>query len=340
MSLYRSGCATAIGLLLLAGVGTANAEARHGWYVSLEGGASSVSDTEVSGTPNSYDFEWGWVGLGAVGHRFEDSWRVEIEGGIRRNNIGALNGVNSEVGHLKEVTGFVNVLYDAIGSSRWGFAAGGGLGFDNARFTDHAGAESTDTVFAAQGIAGLTYQIGDHFEMAFSYRYLWTLDEPVLDTTVGIIVSSGEMDLSKHAFTLGLRYGFDGPPPPAAPQPVAPPPPPPPPPAVKQFIVFFGFNKSNLTAEAQAVVAEAAAAAKTQGTASIAIVGHTDTAGSNDYNDQLSHRRATAVKDELMRLGVSSDSISASGKGESELMVQTGDGVKEPQNRRATIDLK
>jgi hypothetical protein len=32
--------------------------------------------------------------------------------------------------------------------------------------------------------------------------------------------------------------------------------------------------------------------------------------------------------------------ISASDKGETELLVQTGDGVKEPQNRRATIDLK
>ena len=31
--------------------------------------------------------------------------------------------------------------------------------------------------------------------------------------------------------------------------------------------------------------------------------------------------------------------VSTGGRGEAELMVQTGDGVKEPQNRRATIDL-
>jgi outer membrane protein OmpA-like peptidoglycan-associated protein len=108
---------------------------------------------------------------------------------------------------------------------------------------------------------------------------------------------------------------------------------------VKQFIVFFGFNKANLSAEAQAVVAEAAAAAKSQGSARIVIAGHTDTVGSNAYNDQLSLRRANAVKDEFIRLGVSPDAITATGKGESELMVQTGDGVKEPQNRRATINL-
>ncbi|MEQ1866303.1 MAG: OmpA family protein, partial [Micropepsaceae bacterium] len=104
-------------------------------------------------------------------------------------------------------------------------------------------------------------------------------------------------------------------------------------------IVFFGFNKSNLTAEAQAVVAEAAATAKGQGSAQIVIVGHTDSSGSSAYNDQLSMRRANTVKDELTRLGISSDAITASGKGETELMVQTGDGVKEPQNRRATINL-
>jgi outer membrane protein OmpA-like peptidoglycan-associated protein len=87
------------------------------------------------------------------------------------------------------------------------------------------------------------------------------------------------------------------------------------------------------------VVAEAAASAKAQGSARIVVVGHTDTVGSNAYNEALSLRRASAVKDELSRLGVSPDAISTSGKGESELLVQSGDGVKEPQNRRATIDL-
>ena len=38
--------------------------------------------------------------------------------------------------------------------------------------------------------------------------------------------------------------------------------------------------------------------------------------------------------------GIAEDKISPTGKGETELLVQTGDGVKEPQNRRATIDLK
>jgi OOP family OmpA-OmpF porin len=78
---------------------------------------------------------------------------------------------------------------------------------------------------------------------------------------------------------------------------------------------------------------------KSKGSASVSIVGHTDTVGSMRYNQRLSECRANAAKSNLAGKGVPGDAISTSGKGETELMVQTGDGVKEPQNRRATIDL-
>jgi len=70
------------------------------------------------------------------------------------------------------------------------------------------------------------------------------------------------------------------------------------------------------------------------------VVGHTDTSGSNEYNLRLSMARSAAVKAGIGSNGIAAVAISTSGRGESELMVQTGDGVKEPQNRRATIDLK
>ncbi|MDZ4738375.1 MAG: OmpA family protein [Alphaproteobacteria bacterium] len=104
--------------------------------------------------------------------------------------------------------------------------------------------------------------------------------------------------------------------------------------------VFFGFNKTNISAEAQRVIEDAAATAKQLGSASIIIVGHTDSSGSNEYNQALSERRSSSVRSALVNLGIADEKIEASGKGESELIVQTGDGVKEPQNRRATIDLK
>ncbi len=93
-----------------------------------------------------------------------------------------------------------------------------------------------------------------------------------------------------------------------------PPPPPPPPPPVKTFIVFFDFDKSNLTAEAQTTVNEAVSAAKTQGAVRILVTGHTDTVGSDAYNQALSIRRATSVKDEMVREGLGADSISIEGR--------------------------
>ena len=87
------------------------------------------------------------------------------------------------------------------------------------------------------------------------------------------------------------------------------------------------------------MLSEAASAAKSMGSASVTIVGHTDTVGSPKYNQKLSECRAHAAESNLVGKGVPQGAISASGKGETELMVQTSDNVKEPQNRRATVDL-
>jgi outer membrane protein OmpA-like peptidoglycan-associated protein len=108
---------------------------------------------------------------------------------------------------------------------------------------------------------------------------------------------------------------------------------------VKTFIVFFDFNKSNLTAEAQGVVTEAVKAAKEQGSVRVLVTGHTDTVGSHSYNQALSERRASSVKDEMVRQGMTPDSIETVGKSFDEPLVPTGPGVREPQNRRAVIDL-
>jgi outer membrane protein OmpA-like peptidoglycan-associated protein len=120
---------------------------------------------------------------------------------------------------------------------------------------------------------------------------------------------------------------------------VAPPPQPAMPPPVKNFIVFFDFNRSDLTGEAQSIVAEAIKAAKTQGAAHITVTGHTDTVGSDRYNEALAMRRASAVKDALVAGGIDAAGISTDGRGFHDLLVQTGPGVREPRNRRAVIDL-
>ena len=117
------------------------------------------------------------------------------------------------------------------------------------------------------------------------------------------------------------------------------PPAPAPPPAISRYIVFFDFDKSNLSPEAEQVIGAAVNSAKNTGMARILVTGHTDTVGSQRYNQALSERRAGAVKAEMMRLGLNSSDIATVGKSFSEPLVSTGPGVREPQNRRAVIDL-
>ncbi len=117
------------------------------------------------------------------------------------------------------------------------------------------------------------------------------------------------------------------PPPPAAPAPPAP----------RNFLVFFDFDKSNLTPRAMDIVKEAAAVAKAGKNARVTCTGHTDTAGPANYNLALSLRRANTVKEALVREGVAADTIAVVGKGKTALLVQTRDGVREPQNRRVEI---
>ncbi|MFN3231515.1 MAG: OmpA family protein [Alphaproteobacteria bacterium] len=101
------------------------------------------------------------------------------------------------------------------------------------------------------------------------------------------------------------------------------------------FLVFFDFDESVITPESARVIAEAARRAQESGAAAIQVVGHTDTSGSNAYNDRLSMRRANAVRDELARNGIEASTVTVEGRGESDPLVPTADGVREPQNRRA-----
>jgi outer membrane protein OmpA-like peptidoglycan-associated protein len=351
------------GAAILAVSASAQAAELRGTYVAFEGGATFINsqgffqDYIYSSSNFTYseyhgDFDAGWAVFGSVGYAFNNNLRTEIEVGYRRNSFSELeqlftgstpNAALSTDGHLSEFSLMANLLYDIHLSRRLTLSLGAGAGGDLARLDVGAiGFKDDDWRFAWQGIAGLNYAIGDRTQLFLNYRYL-TVDAPAYVNDSDPAVTHRVIffnDLEKQTVTVGLRYAFNGedaPPPPPV-QPPAPPPPAPPA-APKQFVVFFGFNKSSLSAEAQQVVNDAAATAKETGAASIVIVGHTDSSGSDGYNEALSKRRATAVKGALVGLGIADDKISTSGKGETELMVQTGDGVKEPQNRRATIDL-
>jgi OOP family OmpA-OmpF porin len=122
-----------------------------------------------------------------------------------------------------------------------------------------------------------------------------------------------------------------------APAPVAKPAPAPPP-APRSFIVFFDWNSANIRADAQRVLEAAAAYAKRGGLSKVMLTGHADRSGAARYNMGLSERRAAAAKAALVRLGIAAGGISTTGRGESAPLVATGDGVREPRNRRVEIN--
>ena len=103
--------------------------------------------------------------------------------------------------------------------------------------------------------------------------------------------------------------------------------------------MYFPFDRYILTPEAQQVVQQAADYSKTGTPTSVIVVGHTDTSGSDAYNMRLSERRAKAVADALVGLGVAQGTLMVDWKGFHDLAVQTPHGVKEPLNRRATINI-
>lgn len=118
------------------------------------------------------------------------------------------------------------------------------------------------------------------------------------------------------------------------PKPVAEPAPPPQP---RSFIVFFDWNSSTIRPDAQRVLEAAAAHAQRGGLSQVNLVGHADRSGPARYNMGLSQRRADAAKAALVGMGLSAGSISTVARGESQPLVATDDGVREPRNRRVEI---
>lgn len=103
------------------------------------------------------------------------------------------------------------------------------------------------------------------------------------------------------------------------------------------YLVFFDWDRSNLTVDALRIVQEAVANFGKGEFSVIQVIGHADTSGPVTYNMDLSRRRAGSVAEALIRQGVPKQDIGISWKGETQPLVPTGGGVREPQNRRAEI---
>ena len=102
-------------------------------------------------------------------------------------------------------------------------------------------------------------------------------------------------------------------------------------------MVYFDLDSDQLSADDQAVLDEIASAVASQNPASVTVMGHADRSGEEDYNMGLSERRAQTVASALAAAGIPETAITTMGYGETELAVETEDGVAMRQNRRAEV---
>ena len=103
------------------------------------------------------------------------------------------------------------------------------------------------------------------------------------------------------------------------------------------FVIHFLADSDELSDESNARVARLLDAVAGYPAAELEVIGHTDTVGSDEYNDRLSLQRAQRVRNRLIERGIDAGNVSASGRGKRELLVPTGDQVSEPRNRRVEI---
>ncbi len=154
----------------------------------------------------------------------------------------------------------------------------------------------------------------------------------------------------KNALVVGMQFQIDvadflglsiKPPAPSA-MPMAPEAPAmaPAPASDQTYLIFFDWDKTDLTPKAEQIISEAAASSQSRAVTTIAVSGYTDTSGRADYNQALSERRADAVAAQMVSDGVSRSEIEIHAFGATHLLVPTGPGVREPQNRRVEIILQ
>jgi outer membrane protein OmpA-like peptidoglycan-associated protein len=352
--------------ILTAGLVAGFAAAAHadadGFYVGAETGLNIVPQTKFknafNGTATKLSTDPGYAILGQAGYAFGPV-RVEGELGWRANGADKFKapGFNDKAkGNLDASSVFANAYYDFHNASAFTPFIGAGVGgvdvnADKLRDVRTGAIVSKDDqfVFGYQGIAGASYALNDNLSLKADYRYLRTTTAGLKDdTTPGTYSGKDKGQYSAHSILVGFTYKFGAPAAPApvaAAAPMAAPAPAPAPKAVqaapiaKNYQVFFDFNKSDITPEANSIISQAANAAKTAKATSISLIGHTDAAGSEKYNMALSIRRGNAVKAALVRLGIPANEISVVGKGKGDQLVATKDGVREPQNRRVQIIL-
>jgi len=230
-----------------------------------------------------------------------------------------------------------------------------GLGYQSHRSVLHEGEDASLSL--GLGVRG---KIAKH--LSASAQLLWRRDRDG--------DSMPRTGFSDYIYSIGLSFDFGGKeaPPPAPVQRAAPPPPPPNPDLDRDGVpnerdkcpntrkgavvdldgceveavielegVHFDFDKATIKPEGMAVLDQAAALLKTHERVIVEVAGHTDSVGSEAYNQGLSERRANAVKDYLTAKGITASRLSARGYGESQPVASNDTDAGRAENRRVEL---
>ena len=344
------------------------------WYVGVEGGAMLVEDIKfdigAAKDAATVHHKAGWDADAVVGYDF-GPFRAEAEVGYRqasinrltstvtmpyRNSAGAaFNAPPGSYGYAggrsSALSFMVNGLLDFGEDTGVQGFVGGGVGVARVKTklglnTYQDAIDDSDTVFAWQAIAGIRAPLTDSIDVSLKYRFFNA--DNVKITDVSGRVWDGRF--RSHSILGGLIFNFGAPAPAPTPVPTpeptptptwTPTPEPTPTPTVVctpgPYIVFFDWDKSDITPEAASILDNAISNYQNCGNAQVMLAGHADRSGSASYNVGLSQRRADSVKAYMTARGIAAGVISTEAFGESKPRVETADGVRELQNRRVEI---
>lgn len=107
--------------------------------------------------------------------------------------------------------------------------------------------------------------------------------------------------------------------------------------ATVRFTLYFREGSDELTPESSKDLESVMIEVRKRPAPDVIVVGHTDRVGSLADNDRLALKRAEKMRGELMRQGLSAESVQAAGRGEREPLVPTADEVAEARNRRVEL---
>jgi outer membrane protein OmpA-like peptidoglycan-associated protein len=342
-------------LALVSAVSATAQNLPEGPYVATQIGVDWLKDAtfESATASNKVDTKESLTSTFGAGYQFGTGLRLGIEGGYNVHQTDKVKGgpVGNYIGDMTTFTlmGVVQKEFDTGTAFRPYVGAGVGWGWvdtDNVGpvFTAANYSNAQQDNFAYQLNVGVSYALTSDLDLTLGYRYLAIDDLKFKSET-----PSYKSDYNSHSVLIGVRAVFGSAPVKAAPVAttvVAPPPPAPAPAPVaapaaptitRNFTVFFDWDRSVLSADAQQVLQNVARDAKAGKIVKINIAGHADTSGPTDYNQKLSLHRAEAVREYLASQGLPASQIAVEAKGETDLLVPTADGVREPSNRRAVI---